>query len=106
MTLPPRIPIHVTRRDGGKVTINGVPGKPLLHSLLKAKVLREKTCEGAINCSLCHVFVDRTEGLLPDEHLKLANLTSYQYPSRLACRVPVTDYDGGMKVRIAPEEEE
>lgn len=105
MTLPPKVPIHVTRRDGGKVTINGIPGKTLLLSLTKAKIIRGKVCHGGITCTGCHVFVEKSEGLFPDEDLMLANLEFADRDSRLACRVPITTEDAGMEVEIAPEED-
>ncbi len=81
-----------------------------LMELCKAYELPVKgTCGGMALCSTCHVYV-LSEQELPemtsDEEAILDTAFFVKSNSRLGCQLKLTDAINGLKVQLAPEDEE
>ena len=100
--------VHLTRRDGETVAVDGKPGRSLMLNIRKPGQI-QAICGGCASCGTCHVYVgegwiDRLPPIKPDEEIILS-FSDWRRPnSRLSCQLMLADELDGLCVTVAPED--
>ena len=101
--------IHVTDREGERLTVEGRAGSSVMESLRELDNGVEALCGGMCSCATCHCYIDPAwQDRLPprqeEEDELLSELENVRDNSRLTCQVPFSEELDGLTLTIAPEE--
>ena len=100
--------VRFIERDGKTVEAEGEAGTSLLDCAQAAGRPLERTCEGQMACSPCHVIVapewfSRLPAAKEEEEDMLDLAAHVARTSRLSCQIELTEELDGIEVRIPPE---
>lgn len=101
--------ITVTTRDGTEHEVDATAGSSVMEAIRDAGFDEMLAiCGGCCSCATCHVYVEEGGVALPpmsaDEDDLLDSSDHRTVRSRLSCQLPMATVDGGLRVRIAPED--
>ena len=110
-TLPGMARIRFISADGSQEAIaDSKPGDRLLDVAQAHGMPLEGTCEGAMACSTCHVYIDPAwVGRLPKKESMEEDMLDFAWnpdatTSRLTCQIKVTAEMDGLRVQM-PEKQ-
>lgn len=100
--------VTIVRRDGSEATVAVDPALSLMEVIREAGIDELLAlCGGCCSCATCHVYVDETDGSLPqmsaDEDDLLDSSGHRAASSRLSCQIAMAGA-GVRRATIAPEE--
>ena len=101
------VTVHLLEADGHLHTVQGKPGRSLMHVATAHGVETiAADCGGCLQCATCHVIVDadwagRLPPPAPDEIAMLEMTAAPRQPtSRLCCQITLTPSLDGLRVRL------
>jgi ferredoxin, 2Fe-2S len=103
--------VSLTTRDGTERLIDAPVDESLMEAVRAETSDTFALCGGACSCATCHVYVDDGgRNSLPPmsegEDGLLDGCEHRREQSRLSCQIKINDSHQGLRVEIAPEEEE
>jgi 2Fe-2S ferredoxin len=103
------ITIHLTTREGQKLSIEGDASSSFMEAIRGNGVDElQGLCGGQISCATCHIYIDPAFAAhlppMSDHEDDLLDSSDYRTPmSRLSCEIPCIPELDGVAVQIAPE---